>query len=500
MNKFKRTTLAALAVGVGVSMLPAASQAVSGGNPVADGTYQFLARITAGGRGCTGSLISAQWVITSATCLPDGVTATVSVDDKPAAAVAKVTKHTARDVAVLKLAAPVEGVTPLAVATTAPAVNDTLKVAGLGRTATEWVPLKAQAADFKVTAVAASTLALLGEKDTCLGDSGGPSIREVSGRQELVALHKTSWQNGCLQVQETRKGSTETRVDDLGTWIRNSIEPTPVVCTPATVWSSRPNGDLHRYDHHGATDGSPSWTDGRNVGWGWMGRMLAGGKDVVWDFHKNNGAGDSFADGTLKRWVWNNNTGVWSGGGLVGSGWERYLTPEYRNRITVDSKGRIFMIDDQGRLRYYEWNTTTNWWVDGGGKTVEAGWEKFDSITGAGDGVLYARKPNGDLFRFQYDVAGSRFVQRDKPSGVGWNMFSEITSPGADILYARGAVGKDPWGEGTVPVLRWYQHHDNTDTWAPGAADGTGKSIGTGWNTEISVSAEPGSCVLRPAG
>ncbi len=148
--------------------------------------------------------------------------------------------------------------------------------------------------------------------------------------------------------------------------------------------------------------------------------------------------------------------------------------------------------------RYYVWNTATNWWVDGAGTTVESGWEKFDLITAAGDGVLYARKPNGDLFRFQYDVAGQRFTDRDKASGVGWNMFSELTSPGADTIYARGAAGKDPWGEGTVPVLRWYQHHNNVDTWAPGAADGTGKSVGTGWNTEISVSAEPGSCTLRP--
>lgn len=67
-------------------------------------------------------------------------------------------------------------------------------------------------------------------------------------------------------------------------------------------------------------------------------------------------------------------------------------------------------------------------------------------------------------------------------------MFSEITSPVADVLYGHGAYGKDPWGEGTVPVLRWYLHHDNVDLWAPGAADGTSKSVG-----RISAFGMPGS-------
>jgi hypothetical protein len=487
--------LTALAVGLGVAGLPAASQAVSGGSAVAAGTHQFLARISAAGTGCTGSLVDPQWVITSASCVPLGAAATVSVNGLPAVEVTKATRHSDRDVAVLKLAIPVAGVTPIALGTTAPAVNDSLKVVGLGRTATEWVPDRAHVTTSTVSAVTAQTLALTGEKDTCLGDAGGPAIRETGGAQQLVALHSTSWQHGCLAVSETRGGSTETRVDDLGDWVRRSIVPTPIRCGPVQVWTVRPNGDLHRYVHHDAATGGLSWSGGTAVGNGWFGRMLSGGGNVVWDLHKRINGNDPVGDGQLKRWVWND-AGFWTGGAVVGSGWERYLTPEHRNRVTVDSTGRIFVIDDQGRLRHFAWDAARGTWVNGGGETVEGGWDRFDSITAAGDGVLYARKPDGAMFRFRYDVAAKTFSQRDKPVGVGWQMFSEITSPGADVLYGRGARGADPWGTGTVPVLRWYQHHDNTDSWAPGAADGTGRSVGTGWDTETSVSAQPDACAL----
>jgi hypothetical protein len=110
--------------------------------------------------------------------------------------------------------------------------------------------------------------------------------------------------------------------------------------------------------------------------------------------------------------------------------------------------------------------------------------------------VLYARTPGGETFRFQYDMAARTWVQRDKPVGVGWQMFSEIFSPGGDILYGRGGYGRDPWSGASVPVLRLYRHSDNTDSWAPGDPDGGGKIVGTGWDTEIHVSAAPGSCVL----
>ncbi|WP_170211770.1 tachylectin-related carbohydrate-binding protein [Saccharothrix australiensis] len=501
--KSLRVRTAALAVGavagVGIAVVPGA-QALSGGTAVQNGAHQFLARLTTGTTaGCSGALIAPEFVLTAASCLPANpaeVRIAVGPVDLSTGAGhittgAKIVRHAERDVAVVKLAAKAEGIAPLKLAATPLAAGETLKVAGFGRTATDWVPSRPRIAPFTVSALTATEAALTGDKDTCKGDAGGPAFRD-GVEPQLVALNRTSWQHGCLLVDQPRKGSTETRVDDLKDWITRQIVPTPVKCEPVQLWSVRQNGDLHRYVHHDAATGGLSWSGGNAVGNGWFGRALAGTGNVLWDVHKRIDGNDAAGDGTLKRWVWND--GTWLGGGVVGNGFERYFTPEYKNRITVDSKGRLILIDDKGLLRYYEWDTTRDTWVDWGGKTLDTGWHRFDLITAAGDGVLYARKPTGELYRFQYDFATERFVQRDKPVGSGWNMFSEVFSPGGDTLYARGAWGKDPWGTGSVPVLRWYQHHDNTDTWEPGAADGTGRSIGSGWNTERTVTAQAGAC------
>ncbi|GAA1029880.1 MULTISPECIES: tachylectin-related carbohydrate-binding protein [Amycolatopsis] len=112
--------------------------------------------------------------------------------------------------------------------------------------------------------------------------------------------------------------------------------------------------------------------------------------------------------------------------------------------------------------------------------------------------MLYARTPDGNLYRFQYDFASARWVQRDKLVGTGWQLFSEIFSPGADILYGRGSYGHSPFDGQVGPVLRWYRYSANTDSWAPSAADGGGVPVGSGWNTEIHVAAAPDSCQLAP--
>ncbi|MET9626474.1 tachylectin-related carbohydrate-binding protein [Lentzea sp. NPDC006480] len=505
MSAGRKVTVVAAVAAVALAGVPVA-QALSGGAVVPEGSYEFLARLSSADKGCSGALVAPSYVITAASCLPQTGEVKVVVGKANLATgtghvtkVARVIRHTDRDVALVKLADKTAGITPIALSSTALAQNESVKAAGFGRTATEWVPDRPRVATFTVGALNAAEASLSGEKDTCKGDAGGPAFREVGGTPQLVALNAKSWQNGCLLVSETRKGSTGTRVDDLTAWITKQITPTPVDCKPVQIWSVRQNGDLHRYVHNGAKDGGLSWSGGGQVGNGWLGRLVAGDGNVVWDIHKKIDANDPHADGVLKRWVWNptgTDTGFWSGGGAVGSGWERYFTPEYKNRVTVDSAGRIFIIDDQGKLKYYVWDAAHNTWVNGAGEVVESGWERFDSITAAGDGVLYARKPNGDMFRFEYDVTAKTWLQKEKPVGAGWQMFSEIFSPGGDVLYGRGALGQGPWGEGTVPVLRWYAHQDNTDTWAPGAQDNTGKSVGTGWDTERNVSAQANACTL----
>ncbi|QKV79121.1 tachylectin-related carbohydrate-binding protein [Amycolatopsis sp. Hca4] len=514
MHTRARTRFAALsATLLACGLLTAApAEAISGGTVVPVGTHPFLARIATPTKSCSGALIDPSWVLTSATCLTATGTgapseaATVLVGDVDlgtgagfGAKLTKVVRRTDRDVVLAKLEKPATGIAPVALSTTAPQAGDTLQVAGFGRTATEWVPARPRVAPFTVSAVTGSTVSVSAADgtDACKGDAGGPAFRLSGGTAQLVALSSASWQHGCLDVTETRSGGTEARVDDLGDWIRKQIVPTPVSCPAgAPIWAARTDGGLWRYVHLGPADGAVSWSQpGSAIGSGWTGRVLAGKGGVIWDIHRNNSASDPYPNGSLKRWVYSTSSG-WSGGGQVGSGWTRYLTAEYANRITVDEKNRIFMIDDQGQLKFYLWDDATGWWVDGAGAVLDTGWSRFDSITAAGDGVLYARKPGGELFRFKYDFAASAWTQRDKPVGVGWQMFSEIFSPGGDILYGRGSTGTSPFNGQTGPVLRWYRYSDNTDTWAPSGPDRMGVTIGSGWNTEIHVTAAPDSCKL----
>jgi len=503
--------LAAVALAGGL-LSAGAAHGISGGVAVPDGSFPFVARVTMEGRGCSGALIATEWVITAASCFRDnpqgGVPAkptTVTVGNVNLATgagravpVVKLVRRPDRDVMLAKLAVPVTDVGLLALGTTAPVQGEVLTVAGFGRTATDWVPDRPRVAPFTVGAVTGSTAVMTGANgvDTCKGDAGGPAFREVSGRAELIAVSSTSWQHGCLLVTEARQGSTQARTDDLVAWVNQSIVPTAVQCgTGAPIWSVRTDGSFWLYKHNDPAGGTFAWDQPvAAIGQGWFGRIVAAPGGVIWDVHKRVNTSDPEADGVLKRWVW---TGTgWTGGGQVGSGWQAHLTPEARNLITVDDQGRLYTVNSQGELRSFIWNTQTNTWANPAGDLLDTGWGRFNSITAAGDGVIYAREPAGSMFRFQYDTAGHAWVQRDKASGVGWQTFREIFSPGADILYGRGGVGPDPGTGATVPVLRWYRYSANTDTWAPGASDGGGKVVGLGWDTEIHVAAMSASCFL----
>ncbi|WP_410596224.1 S1 family peptidase [Amycolatopsis sp. lyj-23] len=225
--------VALAAAGLLIAALPAA--AVTGGAPADEGAYAFATKIEVGGvHGCSGALVAPQWVVTAASCFPENAAqagppklATKAVVGQRGTAgteraVVDLLFRADRDLALAKLAAPVTGVTPVAIGTAAPAQNESLRIAGYGRTATEWVPDKLHTAPVSVQSVTATTLAVLGDPaaaTTCHGDAGGPLLREHDGVAELAGLHHSSWQAGCLGSNETRQGTVETRVDDIAAWI-----------------------------------------------------------------------------------------------------------------------------------------------------------------------------------------------------------------------------------------------------------------------------------------
>lgn len=498
------TALCAVAAGIGA---PQAS-AVTGGTPAADRSYRFTAKITVGEQTCTGALVAPQWLLTAASCFADSpdqgfhipagpprqrssaiVGRTIlSQDDGQVVGITDLVPKGDRDLVLAKLAAPVTGISPVTVARTAPAPGDTLRIAGYGRTATEWVPDRLHTATFTAGELTASTVAVTGKDpasaSTCRGDAGGPALRETPDGPELVAVNSVSFQGGCIGETETRTGSTEARADNAGGWIRQNVPDLAITCKPAApIFTTRGDGTLWLYQHTDPRNGAFSWINGngQQIGSGWQSaRSTAGPDGLVYQANSN---------GQLRKFRWNGtgwdlNTGPTPWYEVIDNGWGRYATAEYNNRITVDTRGHIYTVEPDGNLHWRNYDPAAKKWEH---RVLEGGWGQYDLITAAGDGVLYARTPNGDLFRHVYDSATGEWTQWAKPSGTGWNGFKTVTSPGADVLY--GSYPAEGGG------LLWYRYLPASDTWSD-TGRANGKLIGTGWYGLYGMTATPDSCRL----
>ncbi|NYH44474.1 hypothetical protein HNR22_004201 [Micromonospora jinlongensis] len=217
------------------------AHAVSGGTPITDDTFAFAAKVSFDGvSGCSAALVAPQYVITTKSCLSatgapvvtgapaKPITVTVGRLDLTSSAghvrrATWVVPHPSRNVTLLRLAGRAVGVTPVVLGTTAPAAGETFQALGFGRTATEWVPDKLHGVLVTADAVSATGIDISPESGgptTCRGDAGGPTVRLGGGTPQLVALHDTSWQGGCLGETETRRNAVEARTDDLAAWVR----------------------------------------------------------------------------------------------------------------------------------------------------------------------------------------------------------------------------------------------------------------------------------------
>ncbi|MFI0242925.1 trypsin-like serine protease [Streptomyces sp. NPDC016845] len=238
------------ALSTGLLVLSASTTFAITGDPTANATHAATARLDIGDgeRTCSGVLVDAQWLLTSATCF--------SADGKPAAgapakptkatigrsdlsttagqvrAVTQLVPRTDRDVTLARLDAPVTGITPAPIAAQAPAAGTTVTAAGYGRTKTEWSPLKLHTGAFTVGATSTSDLPLAGKDGAtlCAGDTGGPQLATNGSTLELVGINSRSWQGGCFGTDEaeTRTDAIGVRVDDLKSWIDTTAD-TPAV-------------------------------------------------------------------------------------------------------------------------------------------------------------------------------------------------------------------------------------------------------------------------------
>ncbi|SCL47624.1 Repeat domain-containing protein [Micromonospora chersina] len=211
-----------------------------------DGSFTFAAKIDVGPgqRACSGALVDPWWVLTAKSCFSvDGqpviagrparpTTVTVGRPDLTkntgvVSPVIRIVPHPDRDAVLVRLSQRVD-VAPVPLGA-APTADEQLTVAGFGRTATTWVPDQLHTGAFAVQAVAAGTFDLLGTGTgaICRGDLGGPTVRLVAGKPQLVGLHHAAWQGGCLAETETRRSAVETRVDDLGPWLTANMPQGP---------------------------------------------------------------------------------------------------------------------------------------------------------------------------------------------------------------------------------------------------------------------------------
>ncbi|MCX5361311.1 FG-GAP-like repeat-containing protein [Streptomyces sp. NBC_00124] len=236
---------ALLAAGAAVAagaLLPVPAAHAVVGTPTPDGGHAFSAHLVigegAGARACSGALVDAEWLVTAASCFAaDPQSGTAPAAGKPAlkavatvgrtdlntgtgghvAEITRIVPRAGRDLVFARLASPATGITPVKLATTAPAAGDALTVLGYGRTKTEWAPGKLHQANYTLDSVAAHTLAMTGrtaDDSVCKGDTGGPVLRSTTGGSyELVAVNSRSWQGGCYDSNETRTGAVAARTD-----------------------------------------------------------------------------------------------------------------------------------------------------------------------------------------------------------------------------------------------------------------------------------------------
>lgn len=246
-------------------------------------------------------------------------------------------------------------------------------------------------------------------------------------------------------------------------------------CGPvAHVFTTQADGDLWLYEHSAPASGGFSWAGARQIGWGWGGKTFAGQDGRVYNITTG---------GELRRLRYRG--GAWDtfpGGGqfqAIGRGWQKFAETANRAKITVDADGSFYTLEGD-QLRWWRYDEQAGAWAPGSGRVLDVGWGRFDLIAASGNGGLQARDASGALHRFRYHAETERFVAYDVVPAAGWQGRGTLFSPGGDLYYS---VRPDT-GE-----LRWNQFTEDTG-WRTGA----GAVIGTGWGTDVDVTATTTDC------
>jgi hypothetical protein len=252
-------------------------------------------------------------------------------------------------------------------------------------------------------------------------------------------------------------------------------------CAPsARIMVVKQDGTFWKFDHTGVAEGQATWGASAQIGSGWSGHTLAGPDGLVYNITDT---------GELRRlrytdsggWATFPNGLQWE---VLGTDWEAYVDPAWRDRITVDSLGHLYAVDVDNRLRVWV-DQAGPWLPNTTGRLVDArktGPLIFGRITAAGPGVILERDYfSGELRRYRYEYASQRIVVEPVVTGTGWNAFATAFSPGGDITYGIRADN----GE-----LDWYRYDQDTNS----TPSPTARVVGAQWGGNRDVMAAPNVC------
>ncbi|WP_424217274.1 ricin-type beta-trefoil lectin domain protein (plasmid) [Streptomyces sp. BI20] len=307
----RRTWLAAgLTAVLGASLLSVGTAEAAVGTPTPAGQAGYAARLAIGsedtGRACTAALVDPQWLAAAASCfaatpgdpVPAGApstAATATLGNGQTLDVVDLVPYEGRDLVLARLARSVTDVTPVKLATAAPADAAPIVATGFGRTKTEWVPGTSHRAEFSVIGKDADVLNVTGKTagdSLCKGDTGAPLVNAAG---ELVAVASRSWQGGCLGESETRTDVLAARADGLAARLQSARQRPVVIASGRTLASGtvlasenaklimQADGNMVLYHRTGDQDkGAVLWASGTGGNAGAFARMQEDGNLVVY--------------------------------------------------------------------------------------------------------------------------------------------------------------------------------------------------------------------------
>ncbi|MDP4509397.1 FG-GAP-like repeat-containing protein [Nonomuraea turcica] len=222
------------------------------------GPQAAVGKLAADGRECTATLVAPLWALGAASCLAtdpnqpqltEGAPASATYVAFPGKAATKVdwlSPRAGRDVVLARLATPVEGITPIPVATAAPTGVElsTVGYSRAGMTATDWTTDQQRSAQVTFTGATATTLSTAAGPLVCSGMAGAP----VLNGGKIAAVLSQAGQAGCPDTAGSDSALTAARTDDLATWVNAittavadhtwTLADLPATATPGTAVST----------------------------------------------------------------------------------------------------------------------------------------------------------------------------------------------------------------------------------------------------------------------